>query len=117
MYTDFEGFPDSLYNESLSSSELDQIIEFSNLDEDEREKVNAFIDCFGGDFTQALEKYEDAYQGEFKSDEDFAEEMAEQCGFEAPSAWPYNCIDWERAARDLMYDYSESNGHYFSSNW
>lgn len=115
MFTDFEGFPESLYNESLSESELDQIIEFSNLDEEEKEKIDAFINCFGGDIKQAFEKYEDSYQGEFKSDEDFAENMAENCGFEQPNAWPYNCIDWERAARELMYDYYSDNGHYFSA--
>jgi antirestriction protein len=59
------------------------------------------------------ENVDEAYAGEFKSDEEFAQQLAEDLGEPAPTSWPYTCIDWERAARDLMYDYSESNGHYF----
>jgi antirestriction protein len=65
-----------------------------------------------------LESIEEAYAGEFKSDADFAENMAEQCGLISDDAkWPHTCIDWERAALDLMMDYSEEKGYYFSHNW
>src|SRR5690554_218013 len=70
MFTDFEGFPDSLYSESMSEDEINNIITFANLDDRDREIVRAFIDCFGGDFKQALENYEDAYCGEYESDRD-----------------------------------------------
>lgn len=57
---------------------------------------------------------DEAYQGEYKDDEDFAQEIAEGIGaIDKNAAWPYTCIDWEYAARELMYDYSEHNGHYF----
>lgn len=117
MVTDFEGFPEDLYSEGFDSKTISQIIELAQLDDEQREITEAFIDCFGGDLQQALNNYKDAYVGQYNSDEDFAEEMAEQMGYETPSGWPYNCIDWERAARDLMFDYSESNGYYFLSNW
>jgi hypothetical protein len=40
--------------------------------------------------------------------------MAEQCGMiEKNISWPYTCIDWEFAARELMYDYISEDGHYF----
>ncbi len=117
MFTDFEGFPDSLYSESLNESELNEIIEFSNLDEEEREKIDAFVNCFGGDIKQALEKYEDAFAGQYDSDEDFAQDMAEQTGINLNQGWPFNCIDWEQAARELMFDYHCDNGFYFSANW
>ncbi len=56
----------------------------------------------------------EAYQGEYKSDEDFAESFAEELGYMNESkGWPFNCIDWKQAAIDLMMDYSEANGHYF----
>lgn len=59
---------------------------------------------------------EEAYSGEYGSDEDFAQEMADQLGYlNKDMSWPYTCIDWERAARDLMMDYCEHNGHYFRS--
>lgn len=63
-----------------------------------------------------FENIEEAYNGQYSSDEDFARDMAEQRG-DLPeagsSAWPLYCIDWEWAARELMYDYSEQDGFYF----
>lgn len=38
---------------------------------------------------------------------DYAEELAEDCGMVNKDAtWPNNCIDWERAARELRMDYT-----------
>jgi antirestriction protein len=55
----------------------------------------------------------EAYQGEYRNDEEFAQQLAEDIGAIQEQDWPYTCIDWEQAAREIMYDYSESNGHYF----
>ena len=61
---------------------------------------------------------EELYCGEHDSDIAFAQDMAEQTGLiDETLAWPHNCIDWERAARDLMYDYGDSNGHYFRTSY
>lgn len=57
---------------------------------------------------------DEAYQGEYSSDEDFAREFAEQIdAIDRNATWPQNHIDWEYAAKELMYDYAEHNGHYF----
>ena len=58
--------------------------------------------------------FEEARQGQFSSDEEFAKEIAESTG-EMPKdmQWPMYCIDWEFAARELMMDYSEQDGFYF----
>jgi len=58
---------------------------------------------------------DEAYHGSFNNDEHFAKETAEQCGEynQRDERWPKNCIDWELAAKELMYDYCEQNGHYF----
>ena len=38
---------------------------------------------------------------------EYAQELAEDIGAISPQAtWPLNCIDWERAARELQMDYS-----------
>lgn len=40
----------------------------------------------------------------------YAEELANECGMIDPklvNTWPYTCIDWERAARELQYDYAQ----------
>ena len=56
----------------------------------------------------------EAYQGHYHSDEAFTQDLAEQLGsIKDDLSWPYTCIDWERAAHELMMDYSEANGHYF----
>ena len=61
-----------------------------------------------------IEDIDEAYSGQYDSDENFAEDTAEQLGYINNNAsWPYTCIDWEQAARELMYDYSEEGGYYF----
>jgi len=60
-----------------------------------------------------LADIEEAYNGEYNSDEDFVQELLESCG-DIPTNLPhYIHIDWESTARDIMYDYSTSKGHYF----
>lgn len=40
---------------------------------------------------------------------DYAEQLADDIGAINPDAgWPNNCIDWERAARELQQDYSST---------
>ena len=71
--------------------------------------INAGIAC-----DISLDNIEEAYQGEYRDDEEFAEEMAEQMGLITEKAqWPHYCIDWEWAAREVMTDYCEEDGYYF----
>ncbi len=72
----------------------------------------AYIENIGTEYAKA-EDVQEAYAGQYDNDEAFAMQLAEDTGFEQPGAWPYNCIDWEQASRDIMYDYFESNGYYF----
>jgi hypothetical protein len=37
--------------------------------------------------------------------EEYAQELAEDC-YDMPDGWPFRCIDWEQAARELAMDYS-----------
>lgn len=40
---------------------------------------------------------------------DYAQELAEEIGaLDRSSKWPYNCIDWETAARELQTDYTSA---------
>jgi hypothetical protein len=36
---------------------------------------------------------------------DYAQELAADCG-DYPKRWPYTCIDWAQAARELQMDYT-----------
>jgi antirestriction protein len=119
MFQDFEGFPREFYGESSLSENLWHWLE---MDEDERELVGAFTDCFGFsgsmDYAELLEKANDAYMGQFGSDEDFADDYIESTGMldgVPDSLKAY--FDTSRFAWDLMYDFSSSNGHYFHNNW
>lgn len=95
-------------DEQLEMFDTDQLdtIDESHLD---IEVFEAGIDA-GVDF----ESIEEAYEGKFSSDEDFAWEYVNNtCDMSGiPSVI---CIDWERTARDLLMDYSDSDGHYFRS--
>lgn len=57
---------------------------------------------------------EEAYQGQFDSDEEFAQTMADDLGLiQNDLSWPYDCISWPDAARELMTDYVTEDGWYF----
>lgn len=40
--------------------------------------------------------------------QDYAQELAEDCGFTAGNEWPARCIDWEQAAWELRQDYTST---------
>lgn len=72
--------------------------------------IAAFIECYSA---EDLANFEDSYSGHWNSAEEFAQDMADGIGVEIGTQWPMYCIDWEYAARELMYDYSEHDGYYF----
>jgi len=92
--------------------DLDGFTECEDANGDTDAKI-AYMDIFGdwdGD------RFDETYRGTWDSDEDFARELAEEIGaINREVNWPYTCIDWEWAAREIMYDYCESDGHYFSN--
>ena len=92
--------------------EIAEKIDNSNLD---FETINAFIDCFGQftDIDDLLEKVAENYYGSYDSDEDFAESFLQEIGAIPNNLPNYVYIDWERTARDLMFDFSSSGKHYF----
>jgi len=87
----------------------------------DRTGLESLIESLGEEVVEAglrlgisPETIEEAYSGQFSSDEDFAQDMEDQLGSRAADPeWPYTCIDWERAARELMMDYGEEGGYYF----
>lgn len=102
---DFDEVPDKWANED---DVWDFAAAFAECDQD-IEVVEAALEC-----GIEARNIDEAYSGSFKSDEDFAEDMAEQVGaIDRDAKWPMTCIDWDQAARELMMDYSEHNGYYF----
>ena len=108
MFQDFEEFPKRYYSESYINSDL---WEWLALDNNEKDILEAYLECFGYDGT--IEDAMDAYQGQYDSDIDFTMELLESCG-DIPKDLPsYVHIDWEGTARDIMMDYSSANSFYF----
>lgn len=60
-----------------------------------------------------LDNFEESYQGEWPSDEDFVQQLIEDTGDIPKDLPPYIHIDWEWTAKEIMMDYSEQDGHYF----
>ena len=115
MCQDYENFPEIWYSEDIMSEDMfDLIQEFAELDEDEREAYEAFLDvrC---DSRISVEDFRDAYQGEWDSEEDFARHIVEECGMldNMPESLK-DYFDFERYADDLFrWDYDYQDGHVF----
>lgn len=90
---------------------IEQMMVEEGIDEDMYDACVAYLEAMAVD---DLKDFEEAYSGTYSDDEDFAQDMAEQVG-DVPKDlhWPYTCIDWEQAAKELMYDYTEQDGFYF----
>jgi len=107
MIQDFEGFPKRYYSESGLD---DALFEYLALDQSDRELLEAFLDAgFDGDLSDA----QDRYAGRFAQDEEFAQELLEDSEDYLRDIPHYIIIDWEATARNIMYDYTSENGHYF----
>jgi len=116
MFQDFEGpaGPASLISESWINEDIYEIIETIEDYDDDEDFVNAVLECMQDRGVEDVQSVLDEYQGEYKDDEDFAYHMADDLGYlQGDISWPYTCIDWQHAARELMYDYASYNGFYF----
>ena len=117
MITDFEGFPKAFYDECMDFEPLFEYFERASSCGYDLEIVEAFTKL-GNYKVEDVDKFfdalEESYSGEFDTDKQFAYHMADECEqLELNLSWPHTCIDWEQAARELMYDYYEQDGHYF----
>ena len=85
------------------------------IDQYDEEVVESFLEIFDIDSIGSLS---DAYQGQWDSGAEFAQNLAEDC-CEVPremSSWIE--IDWKASWDNLDYDYTEgSGGHIFSQNF
>ena len=75
--------------------------------------VDAFLEIYDED---DLNSFEDAYQGSYDSEADFAEQFTTDCyGLDIPS---FVIVDWQATWEvGLRYDYDFQDGFVFASNW
>ena len=114
LCADVEGLAHHFYASSCDSFDLDAWLEFlaekdgTHLSD---EVIGAYFENCGA---SSLSDVEEAYQGEYNSDEDFAVQLLDDTGdlMSIPESLR-SYFDYEKFSRDLMMDYFESNCHYF----
>jgi hypothetical protein len=78
-----------------------------------RDAVDAFLELYSED---DLESFEEAYQGRYDSEAEFAEQFTTDVyGFDVPS---FVVVDWDATWNcGLRYDYDFEDGFVFNKNW
>lgn len=99
MITDYENFPEDLYSES--GIDCEKIATWYALDDQDKEKVEAYTDLVSNDLSEAIDKLEEMYI--FDGDRgDYAQEMTESCD-NVPD-WLVGYVDWDSMGRDMACD-------------
>ena len=93
---DYEGFNGVKLNEYES---VEKVVELAQLIEEHGEAFAGYAEWVGLDYATS-EDFEEAYSGEWDSEEEFAEDLMGQC-YEVPKHLE-SYIDYEKFARDLF---------------
>lgn len=113
MFQDYMNFPENLYGESMSGDDIQKIIDWAQMDDDDKDILAGWIEVTGNNDAD-LETAKDHYMGNYSDFVDFAEQIMQEC-YEIPANLA-NYIDYEAFARDLKYDYYHAeNGNIYSA--
>ena len=119
MFQDFQGFPEEFYHESMNVDDVQKILDYLQLDEDEREMLDAYCECFGGDatdFEELLDKATERNCGQWDSFKDFANTIADEqiscLSMGKSTEFFERYFDYDAFARDLECDYYISESGY-----
>lgn len=119
MFMDFQGFPKEFYHESMNADDVQKILDYLQLDEDEREMLDAYCECFGGDateFEELLDKARERNCGQWDSFKDFANTIADEqiscLSMGKSTEFFERYFDYDAFARDLECDYYISESGY-----
>jgi hypothetical protein len=117
-YTEF-------YTELLDVKGLLDKKEPADVSDEYQSQYESLCDTYGTDAVDAfleiysdsdLDSFEDAYQGSYESERDFAEQFTNDVyGLDIPS---FVIVDWQATwDQGLRYDYDFQDGFVFSNNW
>ena len=107
---DYEDIPEHLMAEAGPNETAWEYIEAMG----NKDKVNEAMWWAAEGLDIPADTVEEAYAGTARSDEEFAENLANDLGLIPDNVeWPMTHIDWESAAASLMSDYTENDGFYF----
>ncbi len=113
MFQDYENFPRRWYSESCFDEDtFDKIIEYADMDEDDKEAYEEFMDAFSN---EDMDSFKDHYMGQWDSEKDFAEHIISECyNLENMMGHLASYFDYESYARDLFIDdYYFTDGYVF----
>lgn len=127
MFQDWDNVPEDWRSESYFDEDtFDKIREWAELDSDEQEAFEAFMNAFCEDDIQS---FKDRYEGQYDSMEDFARELVEGTGLLMLPRSTYvpnevraqfeevaKYFDFAAYAEDLEYDYTWEDGYVFRNN-
>ena len=113
MFQDYQCFPEEWYSEScMDEDTFDKIIAFVQMSDDVRRAFRAYISTTGND---SISDFEENYEGEYDSEEDFAQYIVgELYDLERMMGSLSYYFDYKAFARDLfMSDYIFDDGYVF----
>lgn len=113
---DHDGFGGLLVGECspMEAAQIAELVTDADLSDTELEALSHFRANYGSEITEELiDEFRDKYCGFWDSEQDYAQNLADDLGAVNENAtWPNNYIDWERATRDLFLDGNWSaDGH------
>jgi antirestriction protein len=114
MFQDFENFPKAFYSESGITQDL---WEYLDLDEDDREMLEAYQNSIDGQATvHDIDKIRDCYHGKWDSELDYTHEYLESTGYlsEIPENLQYY-FNYEAFCEDLFMELTFHENHVFSN--
>ena len=119
MFQDYENIPKGLINESWLSPNIFEVIEaVTKLDDTQQEAFAVWLNFTSSDISKEaiddlISSFEDDYQGEYGSEEDYAYEVIDECYPDLPE-FAKTYFDYEKFARDLFIgDYYYDEGYVF----
>ena len=118
MIQDSEGIFSNMISECFEIDtfvKIYEIVDEANNQYIDLEVIEAYCDIMSVDIIEVnISDVQASFVGYYDNDEDFAYSFADDMGYlDKNQSWPYDCIDWSHAARELMYDYRKINGYYF----
>ena len=118
MFQDWENIPSPLIGESWLSDNIFEVVEaISNQSETWQEAFAAWLNYTGNDLSSEdiehlISSFEDEYQGQYRSEEDYAYEVVDEC-YDLPE-FAKTYFDYGKFARDLFIcDYWYEDGFVF----
>lgn len=124
MFQDWDNVPEDWQTESdFDEDTFDKIREWANMDSDEQEAFEAFMNAFGED---DIDSFRERYEGQYDDMEEFARYIVEETGLlilphsgyipnevRAQFEQVAKYFDFERYAEDLECDYTWEDGYVF----